>query len=191
MDLLETAFLSKFWNKTLNKFNATSKVQRLIFTILRISWLRWRTFLGSFDSFEIEARGAPSNSEYKAKRVRCESTDRKGLTACRAEKNLASVQPACHRLPVGNAVACRILSAKRPLRMLFSHCDISLRKEAKALHSDFTHYASDLDAKVYPDQLVKFVKFAEMKDCYSLSLQAKLLCCNTEIEQTFSNVCAA
>ena len=35
---------------------------------------------------------------------------------------------------------------------------------------------------------MQFVKFAKIKDCCSPSSQAKLLCCNTEIEQAFSNV---
>jgi len=67
----------------------------------------------------------------------------------------------------------------------FSLSDAELR-EAKTLAS---HYPSDLDANVYPDQLVQFVKFAKIKDCCSPSSQAKLLC--TEIEQAFSNVSVA
>jgi len=70
---------------------------------------------------------------------------------------------------------------------LFSLSDAEL-KEAK---TPVSHYPSNLDANVYPDQLVQFVKFAKIKDCCSPSSQAKLLWCNTEIEQAFSNVSVA
>ena len=38
---------------------------------------------------------------------------------------------------------------------------------------------------------MQFVKFAKIKDCCWPSLQTKLLCCNNEIEQAFSNVSVA
>jgi len=69
----------------------------------------------------------------------------------------------------------------------FSLSDGELR-EAKTLES---HYPSDVDANVYPDQLVQLVKLAKIKDSCSHSLQATLLWCNTEIEQAFSNVSLA
>jgi len=70
----------------------------------------------------------------------------------------------------------------------FSLGDTELRKEAKTLAS---HYPSDVGANVFPDQLVQFVKLAKIKDFCSHSLQAKLLWCNTEIEQALSNVSLA
>jgi len=84
MDLLETAFLSNFWKKVLNTFNATSKALQSATINLRDALdllTSLESFLdshrGEFDSFETEARGASGSSGYKAKRVRRKSIERK------------------------------------------------------------------------------------------------------------------
>ena len=170
------------------------KVQPLIFAMPRIS-TSLESFLdslrGEFDSFEIEARSASGRSEYKAKRVRCNSIERKEYDSmsCREKFRIGTyLRVDC----LQTALAGRItfyedvhLSFKAVVDP-FSLSDAELR-EAKTLAS---HYPSDLDANVYPDQLVQSVKFAKIKDCCWPS-HTKLLCCDTEIEQAFPNVSVA
>jgi len=79
---LETAFLSKFWNKILNRFNATRKALQSPTINLHnatdlLTSLESDSLRGESDSFPIEARGASGSSEYKAKRVRHKSNEKK------------------------------------------------------------------------------------------------------------------
>ena len=116
------------------------------------------------------------------------------MTACLAGKSFVSARIcvssiACKRLLVVELPSIKKFTyASRLLWILFYLSYAELSEKAKTLAS---HYPSDLDANVYPDQLVQFVKYAKIKDCCSPSSQAKLLCFNTEIEQAFSNVSVA